>query len=128
MTDPTAAHSGAPVLPSTFATPGGAVSAARASTSPSRGVPSQRPRSRRAVVAPPLGSIALAPPRTAPGTVSCASCESTALTHLRMTLTDGSPVVFVSCHDCEHKAWFAIDGTGVSISFESVLDSATKIR
>lgn len=128
MTSPATERSGAPVLPTTFATPTGAVVAARAASSTTRAVPTQRVRSRRApVVAPTLGSITLAPARTAPGTLTCGRCASTTLTHLQMTLTDGSPVVFVSCHTCEHKGWFALDGTGVNLSFESVLSSATKV-
>jgi hypothetical protein len=113
-----ARHVGVPTGPSEPPTPTSAGS-----------VPSQRTRARRAAVpALPLGSIAAAPARTAPGTASCAQCGSTALTHLEMTLTDGSPVVFVSCHDCEHKGWFAVDGTGAMLSFQSVLGSATKVR
>ena len=129
MTRPTAPRTGAPSLPATFPTPNGAVFAARATKAPASALPTQRPRSRRAeAVAVPLGSIAVAPARTAPGTVSCGNCSSTALTHLQMTLTDGRPVIFVSCHDCEHKGWFAVDGTGVNLSFDSVLTSATKVR
>ena len=126
MTSPATERSGAPVLPTTFATPTGAVAAASSTT---LSVPTQRARSRRTpAVAPTLGSIALAPTRTAPGTLTCGRCASTTLTHLQMTLTDGSPVVFVSCHACEHKGWFALDGTGVNLSFESVLSSATKVH
>ena len=129
MTRPTAPRSGAASLPSTFATPSGAVFAARATKAAAPAIPTQRPRSRRAeAAAVPLGSIALAPARTAPGTVTCGNCASTALTHLQLTLTDGRPVIFVSCHDCEHKGWFAVDGTGVNLTFDSVLSSATKIR
>ena len=129
MTRPAAPRSGAPSLPSTFPTPNGAVYAARATKAPAAAIPTQGPRSRRAeTVAVPLGSIAVARARTTPGTVSCGNCSSTALTHVQMTLTDGRPVIFVSCHDCEHKGWFAMDGTGVNLSFDSVLTSATKVR
>lgn len=129
MTHPAARRLDDPVLPLTFAAPRGAVelAARRAGSLPT--VPSQRPRGRRAAVAaPPLGSIAVAPARTAPGTVACGQCGSGELTHLEMTLTDGSPVVFVSCHACEHKGWFASDGTGEMRSLESVLGSTTKAR
>ena len=129
MSLPVPVHSGPPALPTTFATPDGAVAAARASTRSGRAVPTQRVRGRRPQpVAVPLGSIATAPVRTAPGTAVCAECASTALTYLQMTLTDGTPVVFVSCHDCEHKGWFGLDGVGAELSLESVLDSATRVR
>ncbi|NMR20779.1 hypothetical protein HIR71_11210 [Cellulomonas fimi] len=92
-------------------------------------MPTQSARSRRAAAeALPLGSIATAPARTAPGTSSCGECASTALTYLEMTLTDGAPVVFVSCHECEHKGWFSLDGGGAALSLDSVLGSATKVR
>jgi hypothetical protein len=35
----------------------------------------------------------------------CASCRGTRVTSIRMTLTDGSPVDFASCHTCESKTW-----------------------
>ena len=115
-------------LPATFATPDGAVAAARAAHSVARGVPPQRPRVRRAQpAAVPLGSIATTSNRTVPGTAVCAMCASTALTHLEMTLTDGTPVVFVSCHACEHKGWFDVNGDGTAMSLDAVLGSATKI-
>jgi predicted metal-binding protein len=37
--------------------------------------------------------------------VACASCGGTRVTAIRMTLTDGSPVDFASCHTCESKTW-----------------------
>lgn len=131
MISPATGRSGAPILPATFVTPRGAVAAAsagRAAQVTSQVIPTQRARGRRApTVAPPLGSIATSPARTAPGTTSCGVCSSTALTHLEMTLTDGTPVVFVSCHACEHKGWFEVDGDGMSLSLEAVLGSATKL-
>lgn len=45
---------------------------------------------------------------TRPGARSgqnCPSCGSERLTALAMTLTDGTPVSFCSCHDCEQKSW-----------------------
>jgi len=129
MTRPAEARVDAPALPTTFATPDGAVAAARAALRTTRAVPTQRARGRRAqAVAAPLGSITTASARTVLGTSACEVCASTALTHLQMTLTDGSPVVFVSCHDCEHKGWFALDGTGTTLSLDAVLGSATKVR
>jgi len=46
-----------------------------------------------------------------------------------MTLTDGTPVEFVSCHRCEHKTW--VDASGVQhreLPVASVLDKARKER
>jgi hypothetical protein len=128
MTSPATDRSGAPTLPTTFATPDGAVAAARAARATRAAIPTQRARGRRAPVAAlPLGSIATVAPRTAPGTSSCGVCASTALTHLEMTLTDGTPVVFISCHACEHKGWFEVDGDGSPMSLDAVLGSATKV-
>jgi hypothetical protein len=42
-----------------------------------------------------------------------------------MTLTDGSPVDFVSCHDCEHKHWQSADG---KLALAGVLERARKPR
>ncbi|HEY8718295.1 hypothetical protein [Pengzhenrongella sp.] len=121
-------RSGAPTLPITFPTPDGAVEAARATNGSTGTVPAQRTRARAHDVPAPLGSIALAPARTSPGTTECGECGSTSLTHLQLTLADGSPVIFVSCHDCEHKAWVPVDGTGQTMSLEAVLGSSTRVR
>lgn len=127
MSRPATERSGAPALPTTFATPDGAVVAARAARATAQGIPTQRPRARRAQVAAlPLGSIATVAPRTVPGTSCCGVCAGIALTHLELTLTDGTPVVFVSCHTCEHKGWFEVDGDGTPMSLDAVLGSATK--
>lgn len=40
-----------------------------------------------------------------------------------MVLTDGTPVTFVSCHACEHRAWFGEDG---ELSRASVLSRSAK--
>jgi hypothetical protein len=42
-----------------------------------------------------------------------------------MTLTDGSPVDFLSCHNCEHKAW---QQAGTTLPLDSVLIKAQKRR
>jgi hypothetical protein len=42
-----------------------------------------------------------------------------------MMLTDGSPVDFVSCHDCEHKHWTGADG---ALALDGVLSRARKPR
>jgi hypothetical protein len=44
-----------------------------------------------------------------------------------MTLTDGTPVEFVSCHRCEHKTW--VDASGVQhreLPVSTVLDKTRK--
>jgi hypothetical protein len=43
-----------------------------------------------------------------------------------MTLTDGTPVTFTSCHRCEHRTWTELGGT--DLAREAVLDRARKIR
>jgi hypothetical protein len=69
-----------------------------------------------------LGSL------TRPGATSgatCHSCGSARITELAMTLTDGSPVRFISCHTCENRAW---SQAGQHLSFDSVLDKTRKLR
>jgi transcription elongation factor Elf1 len=53
----------------------------------------------------------------------CPSCGSQRLTSLAMTLTDGTPVNFSSCHNCEHRVW--ADDAG-KLEFADVLTRATK--
>ena len=53
----------------------------------------------------------------------CPSCGSPRLTSLSMTLTDGNPVNFSSCHNCEHRVW--ADSAG-KLDFRDVLTRATK--
>ena len=54
---------------------------------------------------------------------TCPSCGSERLTTLSMTLTDGTPVNFSSCHNCEHRVW--ADDAG-RLDFSDVLTRATK--
>ena len=52
--------------------------------------------------------VATASSLTRPGArmgISCVACGSERVTSLAMTLTDGSPVTFRSCHECEHRVW-----------------------
>jgi hypothetical protein len=63
---------------------------------------------------------------TQPGarpSATCPACGSTRLTMLAMTLTDGTPVDFASCHECEHRSW-SHDGGG--LEFADVIARATK--
>jgi len=74
----------------------------------------------------PLGSLTQAGARP---DITCAECGSERITHLAMTLTDGTPVEFVSCHRCEHKTW--VDASGVQhreLPVASVLDKTRKPR
>jgi hypothetical protein len=54
---------------------------------------------------------------------SCGSCGSERVTSLAMTLTDGTPVSFRSCHDCEQRMWS--DGVG-ELDFADVLKRTAK--
>jgi len=83
-------------------------------------MPSTR-RPRRTSPAPgaPLGSL-VQRPVAAP---ACTACGSQSVTAIAMTLTDGTPVTFVSCHDCEHRSWRQQD---TSLSFATVLDKTRK--
>lgn len=56
---------------------------------------------------------------------SCPECGSERVTALTMTLTDGTPVDFSSCHDCEHRHW---THEGSSLEFADVINRATKQR
>jgi hypothetical protein len=67
------------------------------------------------------------PTADAPATTraSCEGCYSPRVTELWMTLTDGSPVHFVSCHACEQRSWRQ---NGETLGFDSVLAKARKIK
>ena len=54
---------------------------------------------------------------------TCPSCGSERLTELVMTLTDGTPVTFSSCHNCEHRTW---GHEGENLQLADVLTRATK--
>lgn len=59
----------------------------------------------------------------APHPDRCSSCGCEAMTRLPLVLTDGTDVIFVSCHRCERREWLtaASDGSYSSIPIESVL-------
>jgi hypothetical protein len=78
----------------TFPTPAGAVTAAPATSGRDSAVPTQRG---------PRQSV-------------CPQCAGTSVTRLQMTLPDGGPATFVSCHDCETKGWFAADGAALPLA------------
>jgi DNA-directed RNA polymerase subunit M/transcription elongation factor TFIIS len=54
---------------------------------------------------------------------TCPECGSARMTALAMTLTDGTPVQFASCHECEHRSW---THQGVALAFSDVISRATK--
>lgn len=70
-------------------------------------------------------SVTTAPARATVSNRHCAACGGHRVTELLMTLTDGSPVHFVSCHACEHKSWLQ---DGMTLGFDSVLAKARKPR
>ena len=53
----------------------------------------------------------------------CSVCASTRVTEISMTLTDGTPVAFMSCHACEHKTW---RDAGEELALDRVLTKAKK--
>ena len=54
---------------------------------------------------------------------TCVACLGHRVTHISMTLTDGSMVDFDSCHSCEHKSWTQ---AGADLSVGTVLAKAQK--
>lgn len=56
---------------------------------------------------------------------ACAACGSRRVTHIAMTLTDGTPVEFVNCRRCEHRNW---RHSGEPLTVQTVLERATKPR
>jgi hypothetical protein len=56
---------------------------------------------------------------------TCSYCGSSRVTSISMTLTDGTPVDFASCHTCERRSWSA---SGSALPLHSVLDHARKPR
>ncbi len=79
---------------------------------------------RRGEQAPALGSLSR--PTNGSGSVprGCIACGSVAVTRLAMDLTDGTPVTFVSCQTCEHRAWF--DAEGGEVAIEDVLSRSRR--
>jgi hypothetical protein len=80
------------------------------------------PAQRNAV--PTASPASLTQAGTAPSGV-CPSCSGSRVTALAMTLTDGTPVRFASCHDCEHRSW---SHEGQELAFADVISRATKQR
>ena len=88
---------------------------------PSTSAPRRPRRARSPRTTPPLGSLTQAEHREA--TLTCASCGSGRVTQLSMSLADGTPVLFVSCHVCEERSWH---GAGGALTVDAVLDRSRK--
>ncbi len=57
----------------------------------------------------------------------CSQCRSSSLTRLPMVLTDGTDVLFLSCHACEQRQWLTEqDGVWTALPIESVLARTQK--
>lgn len=120
---------GAATAPRACDPPLGALERARALTTPANAIPTQR-RTRgpqKQAAAGPLGSILHTALRgqlraTAP-TATCGGCAGTQLSDLRIVLTDGTQVAFVTCNSCAHTGWFSADGAAMSL--QAVLGRAT---
>jgi hypothetical protein len=82
--------------------------------------PRSRRRGRAALPDVPLGSLTQ---REHQARTECMSCGSTRVTKLAMSLTDGTPVDFTSCHRCEHRTW---EHDGVPLSVQTVLERTQK--
>ena len=53
----------------------------------------------------------------------CVVCGSPRVTRLAMKLTDGTPVQFTSCHQCDHRTW---ESEGSELSRDLVLARTQK--
>lgn len=86
--------------------------------------PRRRASSRRsAPPSTPLGSLTQGGAGGLGAGSTCSVCDSTSVTHLSMTLTDGTPARFTSCRRCGERRW---DGSGQPLSIAEVLARATK--
>ena len=81
---------------------------------------SRRGRGRGQVLAGPLGSLTQRGHRVP---AECQDCGSPNVTRLSMSLTDGTPVDFTSCHRCEHRTW---EHAGAPLTVQGVLEKARK--
>jgi hypothetical protein len=72
----------------------------------------------------PLGSLTQPGARSGSG---CRACGSERVTRIDMSLTDGSPVQFTSCHRCEHRTWEEQGIEGSVLPVHTVLDKTRKL-
>lgn len=82
--------------------------------------PKQRRRRTRPQPVMPLGSLTQVSTATSP---VCVVCSSQRVTRLALQLADGTPVLFTSCHACEHRRW---EHDGREISVDDVKERAQK--
>lgn len=75
-------------------------------------------RSRAAAPSLPLGSLTQV--KREP---MCETCGSTRVTQLAMRLTDGTPVTFTSCRNCEARRW---EHDGIQLTVANVLIRSRK--
>ena len=68
----------------------------------------------------PLGSLTQRDNRH--GAV-CVECGSPRVTRLSLKLTDGTPVQFTSCHQCDHRTW---ESEGGELTRDHVLERSQK--
>lgn len=115
------ARSARPASPAPTATSSSSTTVALAEAPPKRRRTSRAARA--AAVPVPLGSLTQSGARDG---VHCRSCGSDRVTSLAMTLTDGTPVQFQSCHRCEERAWLDMDGEDLPV--DRVLDKTRKAR
>jgi hypothetical protein len=87
---------------------------------PADAAPRRRGRGRATAEVTPLGSLTQREHRSQ---AVCRGCGSHHVTRLSLSLTDGTPVDFTSCHRCEHRAW---EHAGLQLSVEAVLDRTRK--
>lgn len=78
--------------------------------------PAPKRRRRRSQPEPEvaLGSLSQKLP-VAKGTEKCAPCGSALLTRVPMKV-EGEPVTFVSCQDCEDRAWVTAEGSRIDVA------------
>ena len=80
----------------------------------------RRGRGRGQILGGPLGSLTQRGHRVP---AECQDCGSPNVTRLSMSLTDGTPVDFTSCHRCEHRTW---EHAGAPLTVQGVLEKARK--
>lgn len=90
-------------------------------SSDSPAVRTRRGRGRGSIPSGPLGSLTQRDHRVS---AECRGCGSPHVTRLSMSLTDGTPVDFTSCHRCEHRTW---EHAGAELSVAGVLDRSRKV-
>jgi hypothetical protein len=82
------------------------------------------PRHGRSLASRPQVSLGSLTQRGARGAARCVGCGSPRVTSIAMNLTDGTPVEFTSCHECEERSWAAAGG---ELSIDRVLDKTRKV-